>query len=148
MVKNNTTDTVQRLMSFDFGKKRIGVAVGQMVTQTARPLTTLQAKDGAPDWNEVTALMKKWNPDAIVVGIPLNMDGTDQPITESAREFANTLKDKYNLPVYGMDERLTTKDAREQLFNAGGYKALQEGQVDQVAAQLILQNWFAAYKNK
>lgn len=134
------------LLSFDFGKKRIGVAIGQTVTQTARPLTTLNAKDGVPEWRDITALMKKWQPDALVVGIPLNMDGTEQPISQAAREFANTLKDQYNLPVFEMDERLTTKDAREQLFTEGGYKALQDGQVDQVAAQLILQNWFAEHK--
>ena len=130
-------------MSFDFGKKRIGVAIGQTVTQTARPLVTLNAKDGIPDWQTITPLINKWRPDAIVVGIPLNMDGSEQPITASARTFANTLKAQYNLPVFEMDERLTTKDARERIFSEGGYKALQEGQVDQVAAQLILQNWFA-----
>jgi len=147
MPNNKQTDDLQRLMSFDFGKKRIGVAIGQMITQTARPLTTLLAKDGCPNWKEASDLIKKWNPDAFVVGIPLNMDGTEQPISASARAFANTLKEKYNLPVYEMDERLTTKDARERLFHAGGFKALQDGQVDQVAAQLILQNWFATHKD-
>ncbi len=130
-------------MSFDFGKKRIGVAIGQTVTQTARPLTTINAKDGEPEWQAITVLVKKWMPNAIVVGIPLNMDGTEQPLTDCARTFANQLKELYNLPVYEMDERLTTKDARERLFAEGGYKALQSGQIDQVAAQLILQNWFA-----
>jgi putative holliday junction resolvase len=134
---------IKILIAFDFGKKRIGTAVGQTVTATARPLTTLQAKDGVPDWQQVAALIKKWRPDALVVGIPLNMDGTDQPLTLDARAFAKALKDQYNLPIFEMDERLTTKDAREQLFAEGGYKALQNGQVDQVAAQLILQNWFA-----
>ncbi len=131
------------MMAFDFGKKRIGVAIGQTVTHTARPLVTLNAKDGIPDWQTITPLINKWRPDAMVVGIPLNMDGTEQPITASARSFANALKEQYNLPVFEMDERLTTKDARERIFSEGGYKALQEGQVDQVAAQLILQNWFA-----
>lgn len=131
------------LLAFDFGKKRIGVAIGQTITQTARPLVTLSAEDGKPDWQAVTALIKKWQPDAFVIGIPLNMDGTEQPLTQFARGFANTLKEQYNLPVFEMDERLTTKDARERLFAEGGYKALQSGLVDQVAAQLILQNWFA-----
>lgn len=148
MEKNKQNTLPQRLICFDFGKKRIGVAIGQTVTQTARPLVTIQAKDGIPDWQDVTKLVKKWHPDAFIVGIPLNMDDTDQPITQSAREFAKTLKDQYNLPVYEMDERLTTKDARERLFAEGGYKALQGGQIDQVAAQLILQNWFAVNKNK
>ncbi len=131
------------LIAFDFGMKRIGMAIGQTLTQTARPLITLHAKDGTPNWHELEKLMKKWRPDALVVGIPLNMDGTEQPISQHARAFANLLKDQYNLPVFEMDERLTTKDARERLFAEGGYKALQDGQVDQVAAQLILQNWFA-----
>lgn len=131
------------LLSFDFGMKRIGVAIGQTVTKSARPLETLNAKQGNPDWLQIARLIKKWHPDAIVVGIPLNMDGSDQPITNDAKQFAEKLRQETNLPVYEMDERLTTKDAREQLFNKGGYKALQSGQIDQIAAQLILQNWFA-----
>lgn len=145
MPNDDSIESLQRLMCFDFGKKRIGVAVGQVITRTAQPLTTLQAKDGTPNWDEADKIIKKWRPDAFIVGIPLNMDGTDQPITTSAREFANTLKDKYNRPVYEMDERLTTKDARERLFEEGGFKALQKGTIDQVAAQLILQNWFATH---
>lgn len=143
-----TESTPKILIGFDFGMKRIGVAIGQTVTQTARPLDTIQAKEGEPNWNAIAQLIKKWLPDALVVGIPLNMDGSDQPITHHARQFANTLRLNYQLPVYEMDERLTTKDAREQLFSKGGYKALQDGQVDRVAAQLILQNWFAEKLNK
>lgn len=136
------------LLGFDFGTKRIGVAVGQTVTQTARPLDTIQAKEGKPNWQSIEKLIKKWLPDALVVGIPLNMDGTEQRITGAARHFAKQLSERYQLPIYEMDERLTTKDAREQLFNEGGYKALQDGQVDRLAAQLILQNWFAANLKK
>jgi putative pre-16S rRNA nuclease len=131
------------LIGFDFGMKRIGVAVGQTITQTARPLDTLQAKEGVPDWNTLEKLIKKWQPDALVVGIPVNMDGTDQKISQDARHFARNLHERFNIPVHEMDERLTTKDARERLFTQGGFKALQDGQVDRVAAQLILQNWFA-----
>jgi len=133
----------QILLAFDFGMKRIGVAVGQTVTQTARPLDTIQAKDGIPNWDAIKKLIKKWLPDALVVGIPLNMDGSDQAISEQARRFAQDLREQYQLTVHEIDERLTTKDARERLFKKGGYKALQDGQVDRVAAQLILQNWFA-----
>jgi putative Holliday junction resolvase len=135
--------TLKILIGFDFGMKRIGVAVGQTVTMSARPLDTLQAKEGIPNWHTLTALFKKWLPDAVVVGIPLNMDGTDQKISVQARAFAESIRQRYELPVYESDERLTTKDARARLFNEGGYKALQDGQVDRVAAQLILQNWFA-----
>jgi putative Holliday junction resolvase len=138
-----TTPDIKVLLAFDFGMKRIGVAVGQTITKTARPLETLAAKDGVPDWGRVAALCKKWQPQAFVVGIPLNMDGSDQPISARAREFAAQLTATLHLPVFEMDERLTTKDARERLFKEGGFKALQDGQVDSVAAQLILQNWLA-----
>lgn len=131
------------MMAFDFGMKRMGVAIGQTVTQTARPLDTIYAKDGIPNWDALTKLVKKWSPDAMVVGIPLNMDGTDQKISAHARAFAESLREKFSIVVYEADERLTTKDARERLYAQGGYKALQDGQVDRVAAQLILQNWFA-----
>lgn len=134
-------NTAKIVLAFDFGEKRIGVAIGQTITQTARPLDTIQAKAGVPNWNVIDKLVKKWLPDAMVVGIPLNMDGSDQAITLKAREFVRYLEERYAMPVYEMDERLTTKDARERLFSEGGYKALQDGQVDRVAAQLILQNW-------
>lgn len=129
------------LLGFDFGMKRIGVAVGQTITQTARPLVTLKANQGVPLWDELSKLIKTWQPDALIVGVPLNMDGTEQPLTQAAQAFSAALEGRYGLPVYGVDERLSTKDARERLFNQGGYKALQDGQVDSVAAQLILQNW-------
>ena len=136
------------LLAFDFGTKRIGVAIGQTITQSARPLDTVQAKDGEPNWSAIEKVIKKWLPDALVVGIPLNMDGTEQAITHVAREFAEALREHFAIPVHEIDERLTTKAAREMLFESGGYKALQGGQVDQVAAQLILQNWFAEKNSK
>ena len=131
------------LLGFDFGMKRIGVAVGQTVTKSATPLTTIKTNQGAPQWDPLTKLVKKWHPDAFVVGIPLNMDGTDQPLTQAAQRFAQQLRDHFKLPVYGMDERLTSVEAKARLFDEGGYKALKSAEVDSLAAQLILQNWFA-----
>ena len=130
------------LLGFDFGTKRIGVAVGQTITKTARPLETLAAKAGEPQGDALAKLIKTWQPDALVVGIPLNMDGTEQPLTILARNFANYLRAQWQLPVYEVDERLTTRDAREQIFLKGGYKALQNRQIDSIAAQLILETWF------
>lgn len=135
------TSSSDILLGFDFGMKRIGVAVGQTVTKTARPLTVIKATEGKPQLDALAKLIKTWRPSALVVGIPLNMDGTEQAVTIAARGFAELLRDKFQLPVYEMDERLTTKAARESLFEEGGYKALQNGQVDPVAAQLILENW-------
>ena len=142
-MKKTNSNIPKILIAFDFGMKRIGVAIGQTITQTARPLDTIQAKEGVPNWHAIAKLIKKWLPDALIIGIPLNMDGTPQPISEKARHFATLLHEQFHLPVYEIDERLTTKDAREKLFAQGGYKALQDGQVDRLAAQLILQNWFA-----
>lgn len=146
MTSSEKAKTPKILLGFDFGMKRMGVAIGQTVTQTARPLPIIHAKNGVPRWESLVKLIQKWQPDALVVGIPLNMDGTEQAISHEARQFAQTLRERFHLPVYEMDERLTTKDARARLFNEGGYKALQGGQIDSVAAQLILQNWFEEVK--
>lgn len=140
--ENQEKNAHRVLLAFDFGKKRIGTAIGQTVTKQARPLTTIAAKEGHPDWQAIDRIIKKWRPDALIVGIPLNMDGTLQAISSDAKQFAQALHHRFQLPIYEVDERLTTKDARERLFNEGGYKALQGGQVDCVAAQLMLQNWF------
>lgn len=129
------------VLAFDFGTKRIGVAIGQRLTRQARPLVTVGAKNGVPQWEKIAALIKRWQPGALVVGIPLNMDGTEQTLTGLARAFAKCLHERYQLPVFEMDERLTSVAARERLFQEGGFAALQDGQVDSMAAQLILQNW-------
>lgn len=135
------------ILGFDYGTKRIGVAVGQLVTKTARPLAMIKADNGKPHFETLAKLLKVWQPSALVVGIPLNMDGTEQAITHGARAFAEMLRNQFHLPVHEMDERLTTKAARENLFAEGGFKALQNGQVDAVAAQLILQNWLDSKTN-
>jgi putative holliday junction resolvase len=133
------------LLGFDFGMKRIGVAVGQTVTQSATPLGVVKAKQGMPDWTALTKFVKTWHPEALIVGIPLNMDGTEQPLTAAAKLFADRLQERYQLPVYGMDERLTSVEAKSRLFSEGGYKALQKTSVDSIAAQLILQNWLVEF---
>lgn len=129
------------LLGFDFGMKRIGIAVGQAITCSANPLSTLAAKQGKPDWQAITQLIDTWCPDALVVGVPLNMDGSLQFITRAAQHFADQLEKRYPLTVYRMDERLTTVAARAEIFDAGGYKALQASQIDSVAAKLILEAW-------
>ena len=131
------------LLAFDFGTHRIGVAIGQTITQNARPLKTIKAIAGIPSHDIVAQLIKQWQPDALIVGIPVDMDSAELSVTPQARHFAEWLREHFHLPVHEVDERLTTKDAREKLFSQGGYKALQDGQVDSVAAQLILQNWLA-----
>jgi len=128
-------------LGFDFGLKKIGVAVGQTITKTASPLTQLITEKGEPPWKEISALIKLWHPFALVVGKPLNMDGTTQPITEAAEKFALALEAHYGLKVHLVDERLSTVAARSELFEKGGYRVLSKKNIDAVSAQIILQEW-------
>jgi len=130
------------MLSFDFGTKSIGVAVGQQLTGTARPLTAIKAQDGIPDWNLIERLLKEWQPDLVVVGLPLNMDGTEQPLTARARKFANRLHGRFGVQVELHDERLSTVEARADLFARGGFRALTKGSVDSLSAVIILESWF------
>lgn len=135
----------QTLLGFDFGTKSIGVAVGQQLTGTARPLAALKAQDGTPDWQLIEKLLKEWQPDFVVVGLPLNMDGTEQPLTARARKFANRLHGRFGVRVELQDERLSTVEARSTLFERGGYRALNKGQVDSQSAVIILEDWFETH---
>ncbi|WP_197060501.1 Holliday junction resolvase RuvX [Erwinia sp. 9145] len=132
----------QTLLAFDFGTKSIGVAIGQQLTGTARALNAIKAQDGIPDWSKVELLLKEWQPDAVVVGLPLNMDGTEQPLTARARKFANRLHGRFGIQVHLHDERLSTVEARADLFSRGGFRALNKGSVDSLSAVIILESWF------
>ncbi len=138
-----TKPTYRQLLSFDFGDKSIGVAYGQSITASARPLPALKAQHGQPDWLQVERLIKEWQPDALVVGCPLNMDGTEQELTLRARKFARRLHGRFALPVEMVDERLTTVEAKARLFEEGGYRALQKDAIDSESAVLILESWFS-----
>ncbi len=133
-------DTV---LAFDFGLRRIGVAVGQTLTATASPLVTIQVPGASPDWNLVDELISSWKPDALVVGLPLNIDGTEHQMTARCRGFANQLKKRYGLPVHLVDERLSSIEAEAKLVaeRRHGAKRRKPGDLDKVAAQIILQSW-------
>lgn len=129
------------LLGFDFGLRHIGVAVGQTVTKTAKPLCALKATNGMPPWAQIADIIREWQPQALIVGLPLNMDGTEQSITKITKQFANELTDRFKLPVYFSDERLSTIEAKEQLFAKNGYKGLKKQAIDAVSAQIILESW-------
>jgi putative Holliday junction resolvase len=129
------------LLGFDFGSKQIGVAVGQVITGQARELCILKAQNGVPDWQKVEVLFKEWQPDAIVVGLPLNMDGTKSAMSERAEKFARRLNGRFNLPVHTHDERLTTYEAKGQRLQQGQNSDYRERPVDALAAALLLQGW-------
>jgi putative Holliday junction resolvase len=129
------------LIGFDFGMKNIGVAVGQELTHTASPLTVIKAKEGIPDWLEIGELLTQWKPDLLIVGLPLNMDGSEQEMTAAARRFGNRLNGRFNIPVEWQDERLSSFEALEQLGIQSKMQSNKRGDVDRVSAQLILQSW-------
>lgn len=131
----------RRILAFDFGTKRIGVAIGQEVTGTATPLAALSAKDGIPDWQLLTSLIKQWQPDAFVVGIPLNMDDSSSEMAVRARKFCHRLHGRYHKPSYGMDERLSTFAAKSELASEAT-ATYNITSVDSLAAKLILESWF------
>ena len=125
------------LLGFDYGRKRIGVAVGQQVTQSATALTTVSARDGKPDWPAITRLIEEWKPDALVVGIPYHMDGSEQDMTRAAQRFCRQLEGRYNLPVHPADERLSSYIVESALPGPGKT----DQTIDLLSAQVILQDW-------
>ena len=138
---NTTGFTV---LGFDFGMKRIGVAVGQTITQTANPIITLHAIDGIPNWSEIQNLIAEWGATHLVVGLPYQLDGSKQETTLSAQKFSRRLQNKFGLPVDLIDERLTTKSARQALHDQ--HNLNERSQIDSYAAKLILESWLRNQK--
>ncbi|MFT5704747.1 MAG: putative Holliday junction resolvase [Shewanella sp.] len=132
----------QTVLGFDFGTKSIGIAIGQSLTGSANPLQSIKAVDGIPKWEEIGLLIEEWKPDLVVVGLPLNMDGSEQEMTQRAKKFANRINGRFGVKIATQDERLTTADAKARLFEMGGYKALTKGQVDAMSAVLIIESYF------
>ena len=129
------------IIGFDFGLKNIGIAIGQELTNTANPLTVIHARDGIPNWNEIKKILTQWQPQLIIVGLPLNMDDTEQEMTAAARRFGHRLNGRFQIPVEWQDERLSTYEALEHLGIRNKMQANNRGDVDSVSAQLILQSW-------
>ncbi|KTD24704.1 putative ribonuclease [Legionella lansingensis] len=128
-------------LGFDFGYKRIGVAVGQKITDSARPLTTLDANLGIPNWDLIQKMVNDWQPEALIVGLPTHIDDSEQYTTNAARSFASQLQKRFSLPVHLVDERLSTVEARARLFAKGGYRKIKQSEVDSFAACIILEQW-------
>lgn len=129
------------LLGFDFGSKQIGIAVGQALTRQARPLSNLKARDGIPNWDDIAALIKEWQPDALVVGLPLNMDGSASEMSIRAEKFARRLHGRFGLPVHTQDERLTTFAAKSELPKNQRNSSQKNALVDDLAAAILLEDW-------
>ena len=130
-----------RVCAFDFGLKHIGVAVGQSLLRTAEPIAVIKAKDGRPSWDKLGALIAQWQPDFLLVGLPLNMDGSESEMSTRARKFAKRLHGRYGLKVELCDERLSSFEAKSNRHERQGDRK-QALTVDAEAAQLILESWF------
>ena len=124
-----------QIVAFDFGIKKIGVAVGQTETNTSSPLHVIQNKDKKINWNEISIVLDEWKPDLILIGKPLNMDGTDSEIMKKVDKFFQKLKSTYEAEYQYVDERLTTFEAREIL------KENEKDFVDANAAKILIDQW-------
>lgn len=131
-------------LGFDFGMRRLGVAVGQRMTSQARALAMVSVRDGQPEWPRIDALLGEWKPTALVVGLPLAMDGSEQSMTAAARGFARALRRRSGLDVYLCDERLSSREASERFAaerRAGNRRRRHAQELDAIAAAVILETW-------
>ncbi|OGT64947.1 MAG: hypothetical protein A3J38_05045 [Gammaproteobacteria bacterium RIFCSPHIGHO2_12_FULL_45_9] len=138
------------LLGFDFGLRCIGVAVGQTISCTAEPLVVLACPvKGKAPWEQLDALVKLWRPDGMVVGVPVNVSGEEQPITRAARRFVRALAARYPVPIYEADERYTTIEARREFRqNDRRSKRSNNERLDSLAAVVILEMWLREYERK
>lgn len=127
------------LLAFDFGTRRVGIAVGNTISATAQPLCTINDEKNDVRFSAIAALIKEWEPTALVVGVPCNVDGTSHELTALSRRFANRLKGRFDLPTLLVDERYTSASASTLLNERGIHGRKQKHLIDQYAAQQILQ---------
>ncbi len=133
---------MQKVIAFDYGTRSIGVASGQAITGTASELPPLKADNGVPKWPELQALLEAWQPDLVLVGLPLNMDGSDSELAQRARKFANRIHGRFGVPVALYDERLSTREAKQEARERGHRGSYRDNPVDSIAARLILESWW------
>lgn len=133
--------TVSRVIGFDFGRQRIGLATGQTITGTATPLATLTAVRQQPDWDRIAEHIRQWQPQALIVGIPYRLDGTRSEATEAALAFAQQLEQRFGLPVHTVNESLTSFEAEAMLKQSRKISQHNKGEVDKMAAAIIVQSW-------
>ncbi|XBC45091.1 MAG: Holliday junction resolvase RuvX [Buchnera aphidicola (Schlechtendalia chinensis)] len=131
------------ILAFDFGRKNIGVAVGQKITKTAQVLPSIKIKNKKIKIEIFENLFYEWHPNFIIVGLPLNMDGTKQKITKESEKFSKKIFEHFKIPIYLHDERLTTVEAKTILFEKHGFKSLRKSRIDSISAAIILESWFS-----
>ena len=133
-----------QILSFDFGTKKIGIAVGQTITQSSSPLTVIFNKENKVNWQEISQIVSEWKPDLLLIGKPLNMDGTDSDIMTLVEKFTNKLAKLTNIKCEYVDERLTSFEARQNFkeLMIENNKSIKKEIIDANAAKILIDNWF------
>ncbi len=129
-------------LGFDFGTKRLGIAVGQSVTKTARPLTTLQVNNGIPHWDTLKGIIQEWEPCGLIVGLAMQPDGSHSPTSQKALKLGQSLQSRFNIPVYYIEERLTSVAAHNFIKEHAPSSNIERDK-DAVAAAIILESWLS-----
>jgi putative Holliday junction resolvase len=142
ILERSYPDITGTILAFDFGEKRIGVAVGESMLKVAHPLTTINAEENEVKFAQITNIIQEWRPSLLVVGLPMHMDGEPHLLTQLSKKFAQRLEGRFNLPVMMVDERLSSAEAAQNLRAAGVSGIKQKAKLDAVAAQTILQSYF------
>ena len=137
----NSDKTINKVIGFDYGKKRTGIASGQTITNTATPLVTLTQIEGNPDWDGIQQQIEQWQPDALIIGIPYQLDGTESAMTKASLHFADCLKKRFNLPVHEINEALSSYEAEDTLKKTTKITQHNKHEVDKIAAAVIVQSW-------
>lgn len=128
-------------IAFDFGIRSIGVAFGQTLTATGQELMAIKARDGIPNWQDIERLINEWQPDYLLVGLPLNMDGTSSELSLRAKKFSRRLHARFDIDVSLVDERLSTREAKAEAKTRGHKGNYRQEPIDSIAARLILESW-------
>lgn len=135
---------IKTVLAFDYGLRNIGLAQGNRLSNTAQELKPLKAKDGIPNWDEIKKILEEWQPDLVVVGLPLNMDDSESELSKRARKFANRLHGRFGVAIEMMDERLSSFEAKEEASERGQLGNYSKQPIDSIAARLILESWLAS----
>lgn len=132
---------VKQLLAFDFGLKQIGVASASRLIGSASELAMIGAKEGQPQWPEIEKLIQEWKPDLCLVGLPLNMDGSESVLSQRARKFANQIHGRFGTKIEMVDERLSSFEAKHQSAEQGHRGDYKKAPIDALAAKILAEQW-------
>ncbi len=135
-------NTPNMIMAFDFGTQKMGMAVGQSMIESANPLALFPMKDGIPNWDELLKIIRQYQPNLFLVGLPLNMDDTESELSARSRKFARRLRHQTNIETLMVDERLTTREARGELEQYQAQRRKKKLAADSIAAALFIESWY------